>query len=170
MTIINRTLQTIIFYIWPVLLKSVSRALVWGLFSFLSLSYPCVYIYHGLHPWTENQTDRGGGGLGAWACNILDFSPGDKDSSAQLDKRSKQHHVLLCVSYHLIIPFFSICLVRYLCPALSLRPWSIFWLSRAIGSIVTGNQWSGPVKSVLKWFHWSALLVSRSNWSDRTTG
>ena len=49
------------------------------------------------------------------------------------------------------------------------RPRSIFWLSRAIRSVAAGNQWSKPVKSVLKWFHWSAPPVSRTNWSDRTT-
>ena len=32
-----------------------------------------------------------------------------------------------------------------------------------------GNQWSGPMKSVLKWYHRSTPLVPRSIWSDRTT-
>ena len=50
-----------------------------------------------------------------------------------------------------------------------LRPCFTFWVSLTIGSVATGNQWSGPTKSVLKWFHWSAPLVSRGNWSDRTT-
>ena len=29
-----------------------------------------------------------------------------------------------------------------------------------------GNHWSGPVTSLILWFHWSAPLVSHSTWSD----
>ena len=49
------------------------------------------------------------------------------------------------------------------------RPRSTFRLSLAIRSVATINQWSGPVKLFKERYHWSAPLVSRSNWSDRTT-
>ena len=50
--------------------------------------------------------------------------------------------------------------------ALKLQP--IFWLSLAIWSVAMENQWSGNMKSFPDWFHWSAPLVSASNWSDCT--
>ena len=50
--------------------------------------------------------------------------------------------------------------------ALKLQP--IFWLSLAIWSVAMENQWSGNMKSFPDWFHWSAPLVSPSNWSDCT--
>ena len=53
--------------------------------------------------------------------------------------------------------------------AWTLRPLSMFWLSRAIWSVAAENQWSGAMKSVLTLFDWSAPLVSRGDWSDRTT-
>ena len=49
------------------------------------------------------------------------------------------------------------------------RSRSTLWLSRAIRSVVKGNQWGGPLKSVLDWFHWYAPFVFRSKWLDRTT-
>ena len=38
-----------------------------------------------------------------------------------------------------------------------------------IQSVATGKQWSGPMKSHLLWFHWSAPLVSGGGWLDRQT-
>ena len=46
---------------------------------------------------------------------------------------------------------------------LVLRPRSTFGLSPTIRSVAAGNQWNGPMKSVLKWFHWSAPLASCSD-------
>ena len=42
-------------------------------------------------------------------------------------------------------------------------------ISPMIWSIATGNQRKGPVKLYILCFHWSAPLVSCSNWSDRRT-
>ena len=41
--------------------------------------------------------------------------------------------------------------------------------SLAIQSAAMGNQWSGPNKSFQDWFHWSAPLVSCSNWLNHKT-
>ena len=59
--------------------------------------------------------------------------------------------------------FFPICLCLLLSLSLSR---STFGLGPTIWSAATGSWWIGPVKSRLLWFHWSAPLVSRSNWPD----
>ena len=46
------------------------------------------------------------------------------------------------------------------------RPWSTFRHGPMICSVAMGNQWSGPMKSKDTGFHWSAPLISHSNWSD----
>ena len=48
-------------------------------------------------------------------------------------------------------------------PAFGKRLRSSFRLSRAIRSVATANQRSGPMKSFQGRFYWSAPLVSRSN-------
>ena len=49
------------------------------------------------------------------------------------------------------------------------RLWSTIRLSPTIRSVATGNQWSGPTKSRILCCHWSAAMVSVSNWLDRLT-
>ena len=55
----------------------------------------------------------------------------------------------------------------WMCTSIDQRPWSTLWLHCAITSVAAGNQWSGPVKAISKWFHWFAPLVSCSDWLDR---
>ena len=58
----------------------------------------------------------------------------------------------------------------WMCTSIDQRPWSTLWLHCAITSVAAGNQWSGPVKAISKWFHWFAPLVSCSDWLDREAG
>ena len=60
--------------------------------------------------------------------------------------------------------------MRWFTHSVQPRTRSTFGLSPTIWSAAsTGNQWGGPVKLCILWFHWSAPLVSRSNRSDRRT-
>ena len=49
------------------------------------------------------------------------------------------------------------------------KPRSSVWLGREIRSVAARNQWNGPMKSVLKSFHRSVPLLSRSDRLDLMT-